>query len=479
MIIDRIYEWARSSPNRTAIIYSDIAISYAEFAKGIEITRKFLERQQLPQGSTAALFIQHLLGCWIVCIASRAIGLNTIALKTVPQAQQVQIREPSCLIMLETEVHELTIPNGVNAPVVVIPTIDTDVKHCEVPAPLQQHSLYGNHILYTSGTTGSHKKLLWRSRDEDRRVTARAKFHKFDERTILHDLNYAVWTGGGFKRCLSVWMVGGCVVMDQTENRFSKFFQHNITNAMLLPSMLDQVLSACATRVGTPSPTLDVSGGVFKRRQIMPAIDQLRSNITVGYSSTELILPPLMSSVCKEDDVEWLFQQAEHEVSIVKDNGALIGPNEEGFLRITLNELDFTSYHEEGDSKSALVDGYFYPGDMAVRRADGRIRILGRVDDVINLQGQKFAVAPIEQNLQQYLEADGVCLFGHLNDSGQEELIVAIQSSSRPSEAKLDSVRKEFKAFEFVRFHVLDEFPRTDTGKVRRVILKNLLTKGR
>ena len=247
---------------------------------------------------------------------------------------------------------------------------------------------------------------------------------------------------------------------------------------MLLPSMLDQVLSACATKVGASSPMLDISGGVLKRRQIMRAIDQLSSNITVGYSSTELILPPLMSSVSKEDDVEWLVQQSEHEVSIVNDDGVLTGPNEEGFLRVTLDDLDFTSYHEEADGRSALIDGYFYPGDMAVRRADGRIRVLGRVDDVINLQGQKFAVAPIEQDVQQYLEADEVCLFGHLNNAGQEELIVAIQSSSRPSQAKLDCVRKEFKAFEFVLFHILDKFPRTDTGKVRRVILKNRLTKG-
>jgi len=243
--------------------------------------------------------------------------------------------------------------------------------------------------------------------------------------------------------------------------------------------MLDQVLSACATRVGTSAPTLDISGGVLKRRQIMRAIDQLRSNVMVGYSSTELVLPPLLSSVCKEEDVEWLLQQPQRDVSIVNDNGVPTGPNEEGFLRVALNDLDFTSYHEEAGSKSALVDGHFYPGDLAVRRADGRIRILGRVDDVINLQGQKFAVAPIEQNLQQHLHADEVCLFGQLNNAGQEELIVAIQSSSPPSQAKLDDIRKQFKAFEFVRFHVLDEFPRTDTGKVRRIILRNRLTKDR
>jgi hypothetical protein len=162
-------------------------------------------------------------------------------------------------------------------------------------------------------------------------------------------------------------MFGGCVVIDQTKDRFSKFFQYNITSSFLLPSMLDQVLSACAARDSTSSPTLDVGGSLVKRKQIQRAIDQLGTNITVSYLCTELTFPPLMSSVRKDDDVEWLLPEAECDVSIVNDHGGLTGPNEEGFLRVALNELDFTSYYEEADDQSVFVDGYFYPGDMAVR----------------------------------------------------------------------------------------------------------------
>lgn len=218
---------------------------------------------------------------------------------------------------------------------------------------------------------------------------------------------------------------------------------------------------------------------MVKRHQILCAIDQLRAEVFIEYSSTELSTPPLMSLVRNEDDVEWLSPQTGRDISIVNDEFVSTAPNEEGFLRVALNNLDFDSYYDEIGSKSGFIDGYFYPGDMAVKRADGRIRILGRVEDVINLRGEKVAVAPIEQNVQRYLGVDEVCLFGHLNDAGEEELIVAIQSPSAPPQGKLDDIRKEFRAFERVSFHVLNNFPRTDTGtgKVRRVVLKNLLTK--
>ena len=480
MIIDRIYEWARIQPNKNAIIWNDIEISYAWFARLIEITRRFLERQHLPRGSTCALVIRNLADCWIVCIAARAIGLNTISLRNASQARQLEIRDLSCFVTVEAEVRDLASPQSANARIINIPiSIYSNASQDDLPVPLEINSIYGGHILYTSGTTGAYKKLLWHASDEEQRATARAKFHQFDARTVLHNLAY-LWTGAGFKRPLSVWRVGGCVVFDQTPDFLSKFFQHGITNALILPSTLDQLLSTHKLRLASSvRPTLNVGGSVLSPHQVLRALDQLNSDVIIEYSATELSTPPLMSIVRNEDDIVWLWPQAGRDISIVNEELASVAPNEEGILRIALNNLDFESYYDEPGGKSAFNDGYFYPGDMAVKRADGRIQILGRIGDVINIGGTKFAVAPIEQRLQRHLGADEVCLFAHLNDTGQEELIVAIQSSSAPAQAKLDDVRREFSAFESVKFHVLNEFPRTDTGtaKVQRVILKNLLTK--
>src|SRR5262249_5340900 len=124
-------------------------------------------------------------------------------------------------------------------------------------------------------------------------------------------------------------------------------------------------------------------------------------------------------------------------------------------------------------------NGFFYPGDMAVRRADGRIRILGRVDDVVNVQGQKYPVAPIEHKIQQWLDVDEVCVFSGLNASGNEELAVAVQSSRQLSRSELDAVARRCAPFERIRFTVFKEFPKTGLGKTRRSMLKKQLFEGR
>src|SRR5262249_7754736 len=174
-------------------------------------------------------------------------------------------------------------------------------------------------------------------------------------------------------------------------------------------------------------------------------------------------------------DMHWLSPGDGRTVQIVDERG-----NEclEGELRIPLTDIDCTSYLDDQEASAKVFrNGFFYPGDMAVRRADGRIRIRGRVDEVLNVQGRKHAVAPIEHAIQHQLGVDEVCVFSGLNAAGNEELAVAIQSARQLSRPELEGVARWFASFERVRFMVLNEFPRTDTGtrKTRRSMLKKLV----
>ena len=150
----------------------------------------------------------------------------------------------------------------------------------------------------------------------------------------------------------------------------------------------------------------------------------------------------------------------------------------EGDLRIRTTELDWQSYLDDEEATSKVFrDGFLYPGDRAVRRADGRIRIVGRIADVLNFQGDKIAAGPLEQWIRQSLGVDEVCVFSGLNAAGQNELVIAIETDSEPAKEKLNSISGEFGEFDKVRFSVLREFPRTEAGtrKVRRAALRRLV----
>jgi len=489
MIIDRIYEWAHIQPNKTALIHNAATISYATFARAIESTRKFLERERLPQGTTAALIIFNLTDCWAVNIAMRAIGLNTIAVRSVSQAEQLQIRDLSCFVIIEGEVdtRDLAIPDSSDVRLIVVPLRTyANIRHGDLPAPLGMNSLYGGHILYTSGTTGSPKQLFMSSQQEDKRNSRRAEILSVDTDTIFNGLFFQQWTGAGYKQPLAIWHRGACIVFDQTTNWLDNIFKFGVTRVFMIPGHVRKLFASRSALIQDNTKhnncVLSTSSGFLPFEFAERIVRELTSKLVMQYSATELIDVPMESWYENRDDVIWLKIVNDCKVEIVDERGRECSPYQEGEIRIARKEIDASSYIENDDaSRRVFRDGYFYPGDIGVKRTDGRIRILGRVEDVINLQGNKVAVAPIEQDLQRYLEADEVCLFGHVNDAGQEELIVAIQSSSAPPQIKLDHIRQTFDFFETVRFSVLREFPRTDTGtgKVRRVSLRNLLTNGR
>jgi acyl-coenzyme A synthetase/AMP-(fatty) acid ligase len=141
-------------------------------------------------------------------------------------------------------------------------------------------------------------------------------------------------------------------------------------------------------------------------------------------------------------------------------------------------DIDCMSYlDDEEASVKVFRDGFFCPGDMAVGRADGRVRILGRTLDVLHLREKKVAAAPMELAIQRALMVDEVCLFSGLNDAGIEELVVVIQTDKVLPKSALDRIVRKLPSIEHVRFVLLKELPRTETGtgKVQRFTLRKLV----
>ena len=147
----------------------------------------------------------------------------------------------------------------------------------------------------------------------------------------------------------------------------------------------------------------------------------MTKRVGISFGATELATPALLSRSCAKGDLYWLAPAPDRTVRIVDENGNDCPPGQQGELRIQFMDIDCKSYiDDEETTAKVFCDGFFCPGDMAVRRADGRIRILGRTADVLNVRGRKVAVAPIELAVQHALRVDEVCLLSGLNEAGKK-----------------------------------------------------------
>ncbi len=479
MIVNRIYEWAKCQPEKTAVIWNDVSVSYLSFANAIIATIEFFQQENLPGGRTAIVLVYNLLDAWLIVMALRALGLNTISVTSIAAADALRIRDVACVVITQTEAASL--PNLVakaasGAKILVVPQLhraDLPVDSC----PWSSNP-FGGHILYTSGTTGAYKKLMMSGKHEDQRNSVRARFYSSNSNTIGHFLDFGLWTGIGFKGPSAIWHAGGCVVLDQSDDRFKNFFLHGTTFGHLIPPMLKDLLQTRGPLAHPIDGFALVVGGFLPIDLAEQSIQKLTDRITLWYGVTELIPIPLWSEFRTKDDLHWLMPTKERLVQVIDEDGRECATDQEGELRILLSDIDCTHYLDDEEASARIFrDGFFYPGDMAVRRQDGRIRILGRFADVVTLGGQKTAVAPIEQAIQRDLKVDEVCLFSGLNKQGYDEVVVAIQSNREIEKTKLESVARKFFSSERVRFSIHREFPRTDTGmrKIKRALLKKIL----
>ncbi len=484
MITNRIYEWARVQPGKPALIYNDSVFDYAYFAKSIEAARQSLEKYNLPQGATAIVLVSNFFDAWRVNIALRTLGLNTISISSLDQIPALQIKNVACIAVTDLgyRFYQLGERTLTGAKVIVVPRIqDSDVQMAGMPEYRDNNRPFGGHILYTSGTTSAYKKLKADGSTEDKRNLARARAYSINKDTIYR-CTFGMWTQVGFRTPSAVWTAGGCVAFSQQTGEGPEktnslgFFRHAVNFSIIIPSVLGELVQSADPSNGRHDDCrLVVTAGFLPFALAEKAIHTLTNNVDVSYGSTELGTPALVSRFENMDSLYWLQPANERVIQVVDENGNQCSAGQQGELRILIEDTDCNSYLDDEQATAKMFrDGFFYPGDMAIKRADGRIRILGRVSDVINVQGAKVAVGPIEESICRFLNADEVCLFTHLNDAGQDELIIAMQSDRKPPPDKLDQIARKYPYFESFRFAIFRELPRTDTGtrKVRRAALK-------
>ena len=122
-------------------------------------------------------------------------------------------------------------------------------------------------------------------------------------------------------------------------------------------------------------------------------------------------------------------------------------------------------------------NGWFYPGDIAVRDGPRRLRILGRSDDVLNIGGAKMLPDDLESALIGSVDAADIGICSLRNPDGVEEVYVAIAGARHDHRELLARIEKSFKNHQLGSFKVVivRAVPRNASGKILRDELRDIV----
>lgn len=125
-------------------------------------------------------------------------------------------------------------------------------------------------------------------------------------------------------------------------------------------------------------------------------------------------------------------------------------------------------------------EGYYFTGDGA-RREDGMFRIIGRVDDVINVSGHRFGTAEIENAINASSVVTESAVVGYPHDIKGQGIYayVILEEGDHDKQAVknvvLSTVVKEIGPIAKPDvIQIVPGLPKTRSGKIMRRILRKV-----
>ena len=171
------------------------------------------------------------------------------------------------------------------------------------------------------------------------------------------------------------------------------------------------------------------------------------------------------------------------------EGNELIGNNVEGNLCIKFPwpSMIRTTYGDHKRCKETYFSTYkgmYFTGDGVKRDHDGYLRILGRVDDVINVSGHRMGTAEVENAIDEHSDVIESAVVGYPHEiKGQGIYAFAIcDSSNKSNEVLQDEIKQLVRKIigpiakpEHVQ--IVSGLPKTRSGKIMRRILRKVASK--
>ena len=180
-----------------------------------------------------------------------------------------------------------------------------------------------------------------------------------------------------------------------------------------------------------------------------------------------------MTELSDQEEIIRVFQgkptSPYDEIKIVDENGNFLNNGESGELLIKGPYTIRSYYNNPENEKYFTKDGYYRTGDRAFLSKEGKLKISGRVTELINKSGEKIIPSELESYLNKMEDIRDCAVVG-LPDENQGEVIGVFVVADRKIELfeVREYLRKEsvasFKLPDYI--FMVDTLPLTKIGKV-------------
>lgn len=515
--------WAEECPDKLALLWTsergeEVRATFAELKDQTDRTAAYFQSLGIGHGDKVMLILKRHYQWWLSMLALHKLGAVAIPATHMLTKHDIVYRDQRASVKAIVCANDEYVTSQILAAMPDSPTVkvlvavnslsqqgkavpegfhDWRQEWPKAPRFVRPEHVNTNEdtmlIYFTSGTSGEPKMVAHDYLYALGHLTTGVFWHNLTPDSIHLTVADTGWGKAVWGKLYGQWLAGATVfvydhekftaekIMRQIEKyRVTSFCAPpTIYRFMILEDFSKYDLSSleyCTTAGEALNPSVAETFHQLTSIQLMEGFGQTETTMTLG---TFPWMKPKPGSMGKPN--------AQYDVRLLRADGTECEEGEKGEICIRVGDEKpiglFKGYYRDPElTKEAWHDGIYHTGDMAWRDQDGYYWFEGRADDVIKSSGYRIGPFEVESALMTHPAVVECAITGVPDDIRgmvvKATVVLAKEWKDRAGDVLIkelqNHVKRETAPYKYPRIiEFVDELPKTISGKIRRVEIRD------
>lgn len=514
---DVIDEWAKSHPDKLAILWSNDEgqserITFSDLKKRSDQAASYFQQMGIGKGDSVMLILKRRVEFWIAVLGLHKIGAVAIPATHMLTTHDIIYRNTRADVKAIICVGEDYVQQQIADAMAESPTLKVVIsigpkvhegfhdwqnewqKAPEFVRPAEPVNSNDDTMLlyFTSGTSGKPKMVAHDFLYALGHLTTGVYWHNLKEDSIHITVADTGWAKAAWGKLYGQWLAGAAIfVFDHEKFTADKILRqiekYRVTSFCAPPTVYRFMIHEDFNNYDLSSLKYCCTAG----EALNPAVydkfyERTGIRLMEGFGQTETTMTLCTMPWTKPKPGSMGLPNPQYDIDLVRPDGTSCEDGEKGEIVIRTGEgkplgLFKGYYRDEELTANTWHDGMYHTGDMAWRDEDGYYWFEGRIDDVIKSSGYRIGPFEVESALMTHPSVVECAITGVPDDIRgmvvKATIILKDEWKAKAGDELIkelqEHVKRETAPYKYPRIiEFVDELPKTISGKIRRVEIR-------
>lgn len=514
---DVIDEWAKSHPDKLAILWSNDEgqserITFSDLKKRSDQAASYFQQLGIGKGDSVMLILKRRVEFWIAVLGLHKIGAVAIPATHMLTTHDIIYRNTRADVKAIICVGEDYVQQQIADAMAESPTLKVVIsigpkvhegfhdwqnewqKAPEFVRPAEPVNSNDDTMLlyFTSGTSGKPKMVAHDYLYALGHLTTGVYWHNLKEDSIHITVADTGWAKAAWGKLYGQWLAGAAIfVFDHEKFTADKILRQiekfRVTSFCAPPTVYRFMIHEDFNNYDLSSLKYCCTAG----EALNPAVydkfyERTGIRLMEGFGQTETTMTLCTMPWTKPKPGSMGLPNPQYDIDLVRPDGTSCEDGEKGEIVIRTDKgkplgLFKGYYRDEELTANTWHDGMYHTGDMAWRDEDGYYWFEGRIDDVIKSSGYRIGPFEVESALMTHPSVVECAITGVPDDIRgmvvKATIILKEEWKAKAGDELIkelqEHVKRETAPYKYPRIiEFVDELPKTISGKIRRVEIR-------